>query len=363
MLVDRAASAPAGSQREYLAGRLAAFGAAAAQACDRRIVDGVRRAWSLGYAPEELLHVVGRLLTRGHAALAAGAVLREQPPHPPPGWEHQLHRISDDHPGERVDVGSVGMAVDVVAALRQLPAVPSVGGHTGHERLDDAVLAKVRALLAKAESTEFDAEAELLTAKAQDLITRHAIDAVRLRGASADDQPGRRRILLHDPYLSSKALLVAVVAEANRCESAFSADLGWSTVIGFDADLEATEVLVASLLAQCLGAMARLGPQRDAAGRSRTRSFRTAFIRGFAVRIGERLAEVNRHAVGAIDHAGDVLPVLASRADQVGDAFTSAFPQIERRTVGQGTNGHGWIAGATAADMATLHRGRGRLGG
>ena len=41
--------------------------------------------------------------------------------------------------------------------------------------LDHRLLARVRALLARAELTGFDEEAEALTAKAQELITRHAI--------------------------------------------------------------------------------------------------------------------------------------------------------------------------------------------
>ena len=361
-LVESAADEPDGPRRDRAASRLAGFGAPAAQACDRRIAHGVRRAWSLGYAPAELLHVLERLLTPGHGDLVAGAVLREHPPHPTPAWAEQIAQIASDRSVARIDVSSVGSAVDVVAALRRLPGVPPVTGHAPKDGLDNAVLVRVRALLAKAESTEFDAEAESLTAKAQELITRHAIDAARLGSTSPGDQPGRRRILLHDPYISSKALLVTIVAEANRCKAAFTADLGWSTVVGYDADLDATEVLVASLLAQCVGAMARLGPQRDASGRSRTRSFRTAFIRGFAVRIGQRLAEANDDVVGGIDDAQQVLPVLASRAEQVTRAFDTAFPQLQQRDVGQVTNGHGWISGVAAADMATLHAAAAMIG-
>src|SRR5207244_1555239 len=41
---------------------------------------------------------------------------------------------------------------------------------------DDPALAKVRALLAQAESTSFEAEAAAFTAKAHELMARHAID-------------------------------------------------------------------------------------------------------------------------------------------------------------------------------------------
>lgn len=52
---------------------------------------------------------------------------------------------------------------------------------------DDRVLARVRALLAKAESTEFPDEAEALLAKAQALISRHAIDRAAVAG---ETRPG-----------------------------------------------------------------------------------------------------------------------------------------------------------------------------
>ena len=54
----------------------------------------------------------------------------------------------------------------------------------------DAVLARIRQLLAKAESTTFEAEALAFTAKAQELMTRHAIDAALVHDTAAG--PPRR---------------------------------------------------------------------------------------------------------------------------------------------------------------------------
>ena len=58
-----------------------------------------------------------------------------------------------------------------------------VGTGADEARLYD----KVRALLRKAESTSFPAEAEALTAKAQDLLARYALDRALLDG---DRSPG-----------------------------------------------------------------------------------------------------------------------------------------------------------------------------
>lgn len=47
----------------------------------------------------------------------------------------------------------------------------------------------MRGLLAKAEATEFEQEAEALTAKAQQLIARHAVDGALLHAGSDVGEP------------------------------------------------------------------------------------------------------------------------------------------------------------------------------
>jgi hypothetical protein len=87
--------------------------------------------------------------------------------------------------GQRQRLDPVVSAIVLLAELGTLPTiVPPPGGDPSawsrcaeRGRPDDPVLAKVRALLAQAESTTFEAEAETFTAKAQQLIARHAIDA------------------------------------------------------------------------------------------------------------------------------------------------------------------------------------------
>ena len=81
---------------------------------------------------------------------------------------------------------------------------------------DERVLRRIRGLLAKAESTEFPEEAESLTGKAQELMTRHAVDAALLaRTARPADGVATRRVHVADPYVRAKMQLLAAVAEAN----------------------------------------------------------------------------------------------------------------------------------------------------
>ena len=68
---------------------------------------------------------------------------------------------------------------------------PSPAGRAVDAGDRERVYAKVRALLRKAESTSFPAEADALTAKAQDLLTRYALDVALVdEGGSASSSTG-----------------------------------------------------------------------------------------------------------------------------------------------------------------------------
>jgi hypothetical protein len=240
--------------------------------------------------------------------------------------------------------------------LFALPPLPSVVDGAG-VGLDGDVLRKVRALLAKAESTTFPEEAEACSAKAQELMSRHRIESL----GDVSDGPVGRRIWLDAPYRSPKSSLVSAVGRANGCRSVHLSGLGCVHLAGFPDDLEATEVLFTSLLVQAGRAMAAAGRQVDARGRSRTRSFRSAFLEGFAYRVGKRLVDANTVVTTEATTAqASLLPVLARRDEVVQAALDEAFPHTTRRRTSL-TNGAGWQAGIAAAERADL--GQRRMGG
>ncbi len=161
------------------------------------------------------------------------------------------------------------------------------------------MLSKVRALLAKAESTTFPAEAEAFTAKAQELMTRLAAGRATAGATAGRDrpcsagQPVARRLPIDEPYIEAKSLLLHQVAEHTRCRSTFDGRYALSTVIGEEADVEATELLFNSLLLQAEVALTIESHHRPAGSRRRSRGFRGAFLTAYATRIGERLAAIN----------------------------------------------------------------------
>jgi hypothetical protein len=252
--------------------------------------------------------------------------------------------------------------ITLLAELVKLPRLPQIlppPGTTTHRAtaaaagVDQKILSRVRALLAKAESTRFPAEAEALSAKAQELMNRHAFERALL---DADDHKPQAatstRLWLDSPYLEAKSHLVAAIAAANRCKSIFHPDMGFVALIGDPLDLDITELLATSLLVQATRAMVAEGSQISYTGTSRTRSFRQSFLIAYAARIGERLEEATSQAV---DSQTDdrLLPVLADRSRVVEDTFQEMYSHTVQKSVSV-TNGAGWHAGRAAADRADL---------
>ena len=222
--------------------------------------------------------------------------------------------------------------------------------------VDDPVLVKVRALLAQAESTTFDAEAAAFTAKAQELMARHAIDAAVLWASSErDERPTTIRLPIDDPYADIKALLLHYVAVRSRCRAVRHVHYGLVSVVGFASDVAAAELLFTSLLVQSQVALQAEGAKAAPGARARSRSFRSSFLLSYTRRIDQRLAEINAAVEGgAVDDRGSLLPVLAARDDAVDDAVAEMFGELRPDVVRGGSDVAGWVRGKLAADLAQL---------
>jgi hypothetical protein len=281
----------------------------------------------------------------------------------PPAWREDLRQAGASHPPSLDEVDGMQEVLELLALLAQLWPLPPVlpapgtGGRAARTSpTDEKLLARVQALLSKAEATDYDDEAEALTAKAQELISRHSLDRLLAQAATGrtDERPGVRRLWLDAPYVLPKAMLVHVVADANRCRSVITEALGCCTLVGAASDLDAVDVLVPSLLLQAHVAMARCGRRTDGSGTSRTRSFRQSFLLAYAQRIGERLRSADEQVAASSSGGGGVLvPVLARHRERVDAACEALFPDVVPRA-GTVNNAQGWSAGRAAADRARL---------
>lgn len=355
---------------------------------DAVLADEVGHAWQRGWQPAELVRQVARS-ARGTGSPAAGlcseVVAAEANRYAAatvdPEWEDQLRTLgvevwwAGDRPhlvqwAERARLpryAALAHATDLLLSLRLLRALPcllpppgtaTAAPHRRRQDLDAGLLHRVRALLAKAESTPFPEEAEAFTAKAQELMARHAIDAATLAADRGEDGGVvGRRVPIDDPYFVPKALLLGAVARANRCRSVFTRSLGLATVFGHRVDLATTEVLFASLLVQATAAMTGAGAQPQPGGGARTRAFRRSFLLAYGRRIGERLRGAAEAAVAeAAASTPSLLPVLIARTDAVERALADAYPRVGTTST-RITDLGGWAAGTAAADRAHLGAG------
>ena len=254
---------------------------------------------------------------------------------------------------------------------------------------DDRRLSTIRALLAKAEATEYPDEAEAFFNKASELISRWAIDEAMLwadADAAGREQPDELQLLLHAPYLPQKAVLVGAVATAHGCRAVRIVSPPGTgkeiiSIVGFPTELRWVDTLVTSLLVQLTSAMlsrcpAGLTPSASA-------SWRRSFIVGFAEEVGRRL-EADRAAAAAERDAavrgsapaaasgGGPSPapstalVLASRVDEVDSELRRRHPRLRSSWASSGRSASGRREGRAAGREASISRrglgGRGRLG-
>lgn len=393
-VIDQACAAALYSEGDAGLDTGASLLAAAPDADDeahRRGEEFLRRAWDRGWQPADVVRFVRRELDEERAALAATLITAETAGYAtlPPRWSGQLAELPPSVERNRPDRFSYASALlELYRLLLRLPAVEAVGPPPGEAPVgggstlpppthdEPRMLTRIRALLAKAEGTDFPEEAEALTTKAQELMARHSIDEALLAARThSGDRPGACRIGVDAPYETAKAILLDAVASANRCRAVWNSDLGFTTVVGFEPDLEAVELLFTSLLVQGTSAMARAEAGQRAGGRKRTKTFRQSFLMAYAQRLGSRLAadtarvtaEAGAEAAAADGGGPDgpaddaLLPVLAARDVAVSGAAERMFPRTTTTRVRGATDLDGWTHGTEAADRARVG-GRGGRG-
>lgn len=144
--------------------------------------------------------------------------------------------------------------------------------------MSPSIVTRIGKLLAKAEDTQSQAEAEALFAKAQELASKHSVALAvarrQLRDCEAPEVPESRTLRLGEARtagLVQKVQLFGVIARANDVR--FSIVQGNTAVnpIGFPTDLDVTEALFACVAEQ----MVRLGNQWLVEGQWRADTYRS----------------------------------------------------------------------------------------
>ena len=321
-----------------------------------------------GWSPGDLGQVARRRLAERHVPVLAGLLVSLAGRHPAErvaaSWQAELADLGRTDRLDTVTTDGMEVALGLAAVMSVLPTIarvvppPGAAPRTADRRTGDhrQQLSKVRALLAKAESTQFAEEAEALSAKAQELISRYALDHLLDEpdeAGNGDDDVRARRLWIDAPYVLPKALLIDAVARANRCSAVVAEKLGFSTVIGAPYDLEAVELLATSLLVQANRAMLGHGSQVGWGGTSRTTAFRRSFLVAYATRIGERLTTATDDAATGTGRLRELVPVLREHAERVAAAQAEMFPRTAELSA-RVSDAQGWTLGRAAADLARL---------
>ncbi|MDQ0933175.1 DUF2786 domain-containing protein [Streptomyces turgidiscabies] len=335
----------------------------------RRGEEFVASAWRRGWQPADVVRLVRRELDDVHVRLVSTLITTQAPNDRPrgPRWTDQLTDLTAIPAPPRTDRFTHATTVlELYRLLLTLPTLESLdepsarpGEGARQSRPESRMLPRIRALLAKAEATGFPEEAEALSAKAQELMARHSIDeALLAAGAPASDAPRARRLGVDAPYEEAKAVLLYAVADANRCKAVWNEALGFSTVVGFEPDLETVELLYTSLLVQATTAMTKAEAAQRAKGRKRTKTFRQSFLAAYAHKTGTRLAAAaaaETADAAATRNSAALLPVLATRDLAVTAHLDEMFPTTTTTRLRGVTDEAGWTEGTAAADRAALH--------
>jgi hypothetical protein len=238
---------------------------------------------------------------------------------------------------------------------------------TSPERDPARAQRQIIALLDKARSTPFEAEAEAATAKAFELMARHHVDEALLEARRAADDPASIVEVDVDlgrgPYVNGRLALLVNVCDALsvRCLTSTGPDGRIGHLIGHRSDIDRALLLHDSLHAQAAVQMVAASDAQRKGSRpaSWVIRFRRSFLFGFATTIGERLAEAN--AIARADEPSSTAIVLADRSARVDEWVRSTYGRLASHRSSGSRSTNGWQAGTTAAADADLG-GRGAVG-
>ncbi|WP_141757972.1 DUF2786 domain-containing protein [Streptomyces sp. LUP47B] len=240
------------------------------------------------------------------------------------------------------------------------------GPRAARDGLPEALLGKVRSLLRKAENAgATEEEARVYLAKATELMAKYGIEQAMLDDVTEPERPVDRIVDLYPPYVKEGRRLLARIGYEMRCRSVYpggKANRHRVHLFGFEADIQATEVLFASLRLQMLEGADRADrlhrPEGEDA-RAYKRSWMLGFIREVTARIGaaqqvaRAAAEQRTEAEGEGPGGRSVALVLADRTTVVEARLAAQYPKLNktRPTKFKGTGYWQGVADGRDADI------------
>ncbi|MFJ9647479.1 DUF2786 domain-containing protein [Streptomyces sp. NPDC101206] len=252
---------------------------------------------------------------------------------------------------------------------------PPAPRRTSDRGLPEALLEKVRALLRKAESpAASEEEARAYLAKATELMAKYGIQQAMLDKTAEHSGPVDRIIELCPPYVKEVRRLLSWISHEMRCRSVYpggKANGHRVHLFGFEADIQASEVLFASLRLQMLDGADRADRLHRPVGedvRAYKRSWMLGFIREVTARVGAAQQAARTDAergagagAGPENGARSVALVLADRTRVVESSLATKYPRLKKQnpTTFKGTGYRQGVADGRYADIGAPAFGEG----
>jgi hypothetical protein len=221
--------------------------------------------------------------------------------------------------------------------------------------VDEGRVEKIRKLLAKADRAGTVEEAEAFAAKAQELMSKWAIDQALLREKEhRTSEIVTRTIIVAQSNRHADIVLAGEIADANDLFLVQNANnyQPYVKVTGFIEDIESFQLLFTSLLIQ-LSLAQRKAVRDDYESWQPKSRFVRSFRVGFAREVGDRLIAARGRVVA--EYGGDdLLPVLARKKDAVDAAADELYGDSLRRGRGTSVSAAGVAAGRRAGSTADV---------
>lgn len=225
--------------------------------------------------------------------------------------------------------------------------------------MNDSMINRIAALLAKSESSGYGPESDAYLSKAQELMTRYSIDTAMLR---SHDRNAYSEIVVIDVVLTKpngRSLsrfnaLLSAVALPNSCKAFSIGKTGAAKIVGFPED--AQRVLDVYLLLS-------LQMQTECNRRMKTKltnehgsTYRAAFYAGFASAIFARLTQAAAESTeqATSEYGTSMALVLTNKVGLIEQH--PALSSVRTRRSSDVYSREGYLAGGRAARNANIAR-------
>jgi hypothetical protein len=220
---------------------------------------------------------------------------------------------------------------------------------------------RINKLIAKANATEHQEEADAFLAKAQELMTQHAITELmlaELRGVETQESITTDRLWFTGMFNELVMHLAFTAMRYNDCRGHYTDYQKRGirvTFVGYESDIERAKLLTASLQLQCASALRRWWknhPDKHYMSGWEKVKERRSFITGYDLGVSNKLAEgaragreaatrdeAERAGTSVADATTSVSLVLRSRRDTVKDWYDERYGGTVKSSSSRQQNG------------------------